>query len=219
MSESEMSPGEALSSAPAAAGEEDAASASTLSEAAIIAGLEAERAELREQLLRAMAETGNVRLRAERDLTAARDFAVDRFARDLLGVADNLERALKVAVDTNNEPDRQLWPASLRTLYEGVELTERALMHAFDRHQLRKLSPVGEAFDPNLHQAVAQIPSPLAAGQVAEVFQAGYTLSGRVLRAAMVAVSAGPVAEAAHAGAPASAAASVTPVAEPEAGA
>lgn len=195
MSESEMNRSEILSAATDGIREGDAASAEVTREAAIIAQLEAERADLKEQLLRAIAETGNVRMRAERDVAAARDFGVDRFARDLLGVADNLERALKVAQDAAGETDRQTWPDSLRNLFEGVELTGRALMHAFDRNQLKKLAPLGEAFDPNLHQAVAQIPSGLPAGQVAELFQPGYTLAGRVLRAAMVAVSAGPMAE------------------------
>lgn len=201
MSEPEITPNDPDAAAHAATGAPDAPDPAPVTDASIIAQLEAERADLKEQLLRAIAETGNVRIRADRDLAAAREFAVDRFARDLLGVADNLERALKVAQEAAGETDRQLWPDSLRTLFEGVELTERALMHAFDRHQLKKLTPLGEVFDPNLHQAVAQIPSALPAGQVAELFQAGYLLSGRVLRAAMVAVSAGPITDASPAGA------------------
>lgn len=160
-----------------------------------IAELEAELAGQKDQMLRALAEAGNARQRAERDIAQARDFAIERFARDMLPIADNLERALQAAAQSTHDSPRHDWPEALRQLYDGIELTERALLTNFERHGLKKVAATGSAFDPNLHQAVAQIPSDIPAGQVAETFQSGFTLAGRVLRAAMVAVSAGQAAQ------------------------
>ncbi len=140
-------------------------------------------AQSQEQLLRALAEVENVRKRGERAVQEARVYAIERFARDLMAVSDHLQRAVQSAPETPDE--------SVRNLIEGVQLTEKSLTEIFSRHGLRAFGNRGDRFDPNLHQAVAQIPSDIAAGAVAEVFQAGYTLGDRTVRAAMVAVSLG----------------------------
>lgn len=146
---------------------------------------EAELAKARDETLRALAEAENTRRRAERQSQEARAYAIERFATDLLPVADTLSRALAAAPS-------ELADDALRNLVTGLELTERSLLDTFTRHGLKRVGEKGEAFDPKLHQAVAQIPSPLPAGQIAEVMQPGYVLADRTIRAAMVAVSAGP---------------------------
>lgn len=140
---------------------------------------------LKDGALRAMAEAENTRRRAERDRTEARLYAIDKFARDLLPIGDTLARALAAVTD------EQKADAGFLSFVEGIEMTEKELYAAFERHGLQRIGLQGEKFDPNLHQAVAQIPSAIPKGNIAEVFQQGFTLSGRVLRAAMVAVSAG----------------------------
>jgi molecular chaperone GrpE len=147
--------------------------------------LQAELAKARDEMLRALAEVENTRRRADRQAQEARVYAIDRFAADLLPVADSLSRALQAA-------PRDDLDEGFRNLLTGVELTERALLEAFARHGLRRIGAKGEAFDPNLHQAVAQAPSDQPAGKIAEVMQPGYVLGDRTLRAAMVLVSAGP---------------------------
>ncbi len=145
---------------------------------------------LKDAGLRALAEGENIRRRAEREKTEARLYAIDKFARDLLSVADNLGRAITTA------PEAFKGDAAFDGYVTGVEMTERELQGAFERHGLQKIGAQGDKFDPTFHQAVAQIPSDLPAGEIAQVFQPGYVLGGRTLRAAMVAVSAGqPVAE------------------------
>jgi molecular chaperone GrpE len=148
------------------------------------AAFEAELTKARDELLRALAEVENTRRRAERQAAEARTYAIDRFAGDLLPVADTLGRALAAA-------PRDSADEALKTLITGVELTERALIEAFARHGLRRVGAKGDVFDPNLHQAVAQAPSDQPAGTVLEVMQPGYVLGDRTLRAAMVLVSAG----------------------------
>jgi molecular chaperone GrpE len=153
------------------------------------AALEAELAKARDEMLRALAEVENTRRRAERTAQEARIYAIDRFAGDLLAVADTLGRAIAAA--PRDDVDE-----GFRNLLTGVELTERALLDAFSRHGLKRVGAKGDTFDPNLHQAVAQAPSDLPAGKVAEVMQPGYVLGDRTLRAAMVLVSTGPAAQA-----------------------
>jgi molecular chaperone GrpE len=148
---------------------------------------QAEIAKLKDDLLRALAETENTRRRGERQAQEARAYAIDKFARELLPVADNLGRAL----ETLPADVRASAGETITTFIEGVALTEKALLEAFGRHGVRRIGAKGEAFDSNLHQAVAQIPSDAPAGSVAEVFQPGYMLAERTLRPAMVAVSAG----------------------------
>lgn len=147
------------------------------------ADLAQELAQTQEQLLRALAEVENVRKRGERTVQDARLYAIERFARDLMAVSDNLQRAVQSAPAVPDD--------SVLSLIEGVQLTEKSLGEIFTRHGLRAIGARGDRFDPNLHQAVAQIPSDVAAGAVAEVFQAGYVLGDRTVRAAMVAVSLG----------------------------
>ena len=156
----------------------------------IAAALEASRAEasqLKDQLLRALAETENVRRRAQRDREDASKFAVTGFARDLLPVADNLRRALE-SIPAETIESNEL----LKTLSEGVELTERQLHGAFERHKIRKIEPLGEKFDSNLHQAMFEVPgTDQPAGTVVQLLQPGYLLNDRLLRPAMVGVAKG----------------------------
>jgi molecular chaperone GrpE len=155
-----------------------------------VAFFEVELTKARDDMLRALAEVENTRKRAARDIQDARAYAIDRFARDLLPVADTLSRAVQAV----SPQARAGADEALRTLIEGVELTERAMVEAFGRHGLKRVGVRGEAFDPNLHQAVAQAPSEAPANTVAEVMQPGYVLGERTLRPAMVVVSAGPAA-------------------------
>jgi len=151
--------------------------------------LEAELTKARDDMMRALAEVENTRRRAERQAQEARAYAIDKFARDLLPVADTLTRALAAAPAGADE--------ATQNVLAGIELTERAMVEAFARHGLKRVGAKGEAFDPNLHQAVAQQPSDHPANTVLEVLQPGYVLGDRTLRAAMVLVSAGPAAGAA----------------------
>jgi molecular chaperone GrpE len=156
---------------------------------AAYAALEKERDVLKDNMLRALAETDNVRKRANRQIEDARLYAVEKFARDLLNVSDNLARA----VDSIPADARATLPDSVRTALEGVELTQKELVSALSRHGVTAIdaSP-GAAFDPALHQAVTQVPSAHPAGSVAELYQSGWRIGDRTLRAAMVAVSGGP---------------------------
>lgn len=155
----------------------------------VVAALEKERDVLKDNMLRALAETDNVRKRANRQIEDARLYAVEKFARDLLNVSDNLARTLE-AVPAEA---RASAPDSIKTALEGVDLTQKELVSVLSRHGVTAIdaSP-GAAFDPALHQAVTQVPSPHPAGSVAELYQSGWRIGDRVLRAAMVAVSAGP---------------------------
>lgn len=142
-------------------------------------------AEQRESVLRAQAEVQNMRRRCESDVEKAHKFALEKFSGELLPVLDNLERALRAVPDSQRE--------QVRGLYEGVELTLKGFAETLARFQIRQVNPVGEPFDPQLHQAIAQVPNPsVAPNSVLEVMQKGYTLNGRVLRAAMVVVSRAP---------------------------
>jgi molecular chaperone GrpE len=156
-----------------------------------IAALQAETAQLKEQLLRYAAEAENTKRRAEREANDARAYAIQKFARDLLEVADNLSRALA------HEPAGVDDPA-VKNFVLGVEMTEKALLGAFERNGLKRLAPLrGEKFDPHQHQAMAEVPgSDVAAGGVVDVMQAGYELLGRLVRPAMVTVAAKEVASA-----------------------
>jgi molecular chaperone GrpE len=130
----------------------------------------------------------NLRKRTEREVADTRQFAIATFARDVLAVADNMHRALE-AIDSEL---RDSTDTKMKSLVEGVELTERELMKVLERNGVRKFSPVAEKFDPNLHQAMYEVPdSDAAPGTVAQVIQAGYMLGDRVLRPAMVAVAKG----------------------------
>ena len=150
-----------------------------------IAKLEAEVAGLKDQLLRAMAETENTRRRAQRDREDASKYAVSSFAKDLVGVADNLRRALEAVPPEGREKDEML-----KSLAVGVEATERQLFGAFERAGIKKVDPTGEPFDPNFHQVMFEIENTgKPAGTVVQVLQPGYTIHGRLLREAMVGVA------------------------------
>ncbi|WP_409432472.1 nucleotide exchange factor GrpE [Litorimonas sp. RW-G-Af-16] len=153
-----------------------------------VAQLEAELAALKDQALRAMADAENVKKRAEREVAAARVFGIERFAMDVLSVHDNLSRALQT-LDGKAKEDLG---DNAKNLLDGIELTEKDLIMILSRHGVRAVPGVGAKFDPNVHQAVAQIPSDEDKGHVATVMQTGFTLGERTLRAAMVAVSTGP---------------------------
>ena len=148
----------------------------------------AENAEIKDRLLRTLAEMENLRRRTEKEIKDARDYAVSGFARDLLSVADNFDRAL-AAVPAEL---RDSGVAGAAPLIEGVELTGRELLKVIEKHGVRKLSPMGEKFDPNLHQAMFEIPNPqVPTGTVLQVMQDGFAIGGRVLRPALVGVSKG----------------------------
>lgn len=144
---------------------------------------------LKDQLLRALAEMENTKKRAEREVKDTRAYAVTGFARDMLDVADNLSRALQSISDEAKSEAGE----ALKTLLEGVEMTERRLLSSLERHGVKKVEPApGDALDPNMHQAAAQIPADQPKGAIAHVMQPGYKIGDRTLRAAMVVVSAGP---------------------------
>lgn len=150
--------------------------------------LEAANAELNDRILRLAAELENTRRRADREKTDASRYAIASFARDLLNVADSLDRALNNAPAENGETNAE----TVSGFVTGVKMTERALAAALERHGVKKIDPKGAKFDPNLHQAVAQAPAAgVPAGYVAETAQPGFVIGDRVLRAAMVIVSTG----------------------------
>jgi len=144
--------------------------------------------ELKDQLLRTLAEMENLRKRTEREVQDARTYGVASFARDVLAVGDNIRRALDATgADWKTKTD-----ATGQALLEGVELTERELLKALEKHGVRKIEPKGQKFDPNLHQAMFELDDPsVPAGTVVQVLQAGFTIGDRILRPAMVGVAKG----------------------------
>lgn len=153
-----------------------------------VEALKAELANMKDQALRALAESENVKRRAEKEVAAARVYGIEKFAQDILSVYDNLSRAI-LTLDGKAHEDMG---ANAKNLLDGIELTEKDLMAALARHGIKAVPGKGSKFDPNVHQAVAQIPSDEDKGNVAEVMQTGFTIGERTLRAAMVAVSTGP---------------------------
>lgn len=152
-----------------------------------IAALEAENGKLKDQALRALAETENIRRRSEREREDTAKYAISGFAKSLLDAADNLRRAIDAVPAEAVETD----PA-LKTLVDGVAATERQLLAAFERHGVTRIEPVGEAFDPNFHQAMFELPGTgKPSGTIVQVVQPGYVLQGRLLRPAMVGVAKG----------------------------
>jgi len=148
--------------------------------------LRAEVAELKEKHLRALAEVENTRRRAERDRLDASQYAVTRFARDMLAVSDNLQRALQ-----HFPPDtRADAPPAVKAVLEGVEATERQLAGTLERHGVRAISASDAKFDPHLHQAIAEVPAERKQpGTIVDVVQTGYVIADRLLRPAMVTVA------------------------------
>jgi molecular chaperone GrpE len=147
-----------------------------------------ENADLKDRLLRALAEMENLRRRTEREVADSRAYAISAFARDLLGVADNMRRALDaVGTSAGESVD-----PGMRGLIDGVELTERELINVLEKHGVKKLDPQGTKFDPHRHQAMVEVPDPsVPAGTVVQVVQPGYTIGERVLRPALVTVAKG----------------------------
>ena len=155
-----------------------------------------EAAEARDKMLRTLAEMENLRKRTTREVADARIYGITGFARDVLEIADNLQRALDAVpaeARANADP-------GLKALIEGVELTERSLHNTLEKNGVKKLDPSGGKFDPNFHQAMFEVPDPsVPAGTVVQVVQAGYTIGDRVLRPALVGVSKGGAKQAAAA--------------------
>ena len=150
--------------------------------------LEREHAEMKDRVLRTLAEMENLRKRTDREVADARLYGASSFARDVLAVADNMRRALD-AVPPEARADAE---AGMKSLVEGVELTERELLKALEKNGVRQFSPQGEKFDPNVHQAIFEIPdASVPAGSVVQVVQPGYMIGERVLRPALVGVSKG----------------------------
>jgi molecular chaperone GrpE len=146
-----------------------------------------EAAELKDRLLRSLAEMENLRRRTDREVADARAYALTSFARDLVGVADNMRRALDAAND-----GRAFAEGPAKALREGVELTERELLKVLEKHGVKRFDPQGMRFDPNLHQAMFEVPdTTVPSGSVAQVIQPGYMIADRVLRPALVGVSKG----------------------------
>ncbi len=149
---------------------------------------EAERDEMKDRLLRTLADMENLRRRTEREVADARAYGVTSFARDMLNVADNLRRAL----ESVPAEAREGMEGALQALVEGVELTERDLLKTLERHGVRRLEPQGQKFDPNHHQAMFEVPDPsVPNGTVTQVVQAGYVIGDRVLRPALVGIAKG----------------------------
>ncbi len=145
-------------------------------------------AEFKDKLLRTLAEMENLRKRTAREVADAELRGITAFARDMLGVADNMRRALDAVT-----PDvRNSGQAAVASLIDGVELTERELLKALEKNRVRQFAPQGEKFDPNLHQAIFEVPdASVPAGHVVQVVQPGYMIGERVLRPALVGVSKG----------------------------
>ena len=153
-----------------------------------VEALAKELAEARDRTLRTLAEMENLRKRTAKEVSDARAYGITGFARDVLDIADNLQRAL----DAVPAETRELADPMLKTLIEGVELTERSLLNALEKNGVKKFDPSGEKFNPNFQQAMYEVPDPsVPAGTVVQVVQAGYTIGERVLRPALVGVSKG----------------------------
>ena len=140
--------------------------------------------ELRDRLLRAMAELENTRKRAERDRVEANKYAVTGFARSILSVADNLRRAIESVPDDDRENE------TIKTLLAGIEMTERELLKVFEQQGVKSINPLGEKFDHNFHQAMFEVESTgQPAGTIVQVMEPGYVIAERLLRPAMVGIA------------------------------
>lgn len=158
--------------------------------------LKAEIADLKDKLLRAMAEVENIRRRAERDKQDASQFAITRFARDMLGVADNFSRAMLACP----QDAREAADPKIKGILEGVEATERQLLSTLENFGVKVIDTTDGKFDPNLHQAIAEVPdAEKPKGAIVSVVQTGFKIGERLLRPAMVTVSSGPAPQAAPA--------------------
>ncbi len=161
------------------------ADAPTLEEALQqIAVLDKKLAEATDKMLRALAETENTRRRLERERQDTAKFAVSNFAREMLTVSDNLRRALNAVPAGESEKNEQI-----KTIYTGVEATERDLLRVFEKNNIKKIDPLNQKFDPNLHEVIFEIPSDRNPGTVLQVVEPGYMIHDRLLRPARVGVA------------------------------
>jgi molecular chaperone GrpE len=168
-------------------GDDMASAGDNQSESPESAALAQEVAETKDKLLRALAEMENLRRRTEREVTDARTYGVTGLARDLIGVADDLRRALDAA-----DESAAIIDGPAKTLCDGVELIERQFLKVLEKHGVRMFDPQGARFDPNVHQALFEVPdAEIPAGSVVQVIQPGFMIGDRVLRPAMVGVSKG----------------------------
>ena len=155
---------------------------------AIIDALNAENAQLKDKALRTMADMENLRRRTEKEVVDARTYAVSSFVRDMLTVADNMRRG----IESVPQEQRTSADGALKTLLEGVELTERDLLKTLEKYGIKQIDPQGQRFDPNLHQAMFEVEdTSVTTGTVVQVVQAGFVIGERVLRPALVGVSKG----------------------------
>lgn len=147
-----------------------------------------ELAEAKDRTLRTLAEMENLRRRTAKEVTDARTFGISSFARDVLDIADNLQRAL----DAVPEETKAAADPGLKALIEGVELTERSLLNTLEKNGVKKFDPTGEKFDPNFQQAMFEVPdASVPSGTVVQVIQTGYKIGERILRPALVGVAKG----------------------------
>lgn len=150
-----------------------------------IAELQAQNADLKDRLLRAAAEMENMRRRYEREMADTRQYAVTGFAREVLSIGDNLSRALAAVPEEARKED-----GALKALLDGVEMTERELLRVLDKHNVKRIEPHGEKFDPNFHQAMFEVEHEEAPhGTVVQVIQPGYSIGERILRPALVGIA------------------------------
>ncbi len=162
--------------------------AETEPQADLLAPLVAERDELKDRVLRTLAEMENLRRRTEREVADARTYAVTNFARDMLNAADNIRRAL----ESVPEAERNEATGAFKALIDGIELTERDLGKTLERHGVKAIEPKGQRFDPNRHQAMFEVPdTEVPSGTVVQVMQSGYVIGDRTLRPALVGVAKG----------------------------
>lgn len=165
----------------------DAPEAMLAAAAARVGELEGQIADLTDRLLRAHADMDNMRKRTEKEKADTAKFAISKFAGDMIGVADNFQRALAAVPAEAAEQD-----GALKSLLEGVAMIERAFLQALERHNVKKIDPSGELFNPHLHQAVMEQHNPdVAAGTILQVYEVGYTIEDRLLRPAAVVVAKG----------------------------
>lgn len=166
----------------------DVAAGGEPSEDDVLMRLAAENEELKDRALRLAAEMENLRRRTQRDVADAKSYAIATFARDMLSVSDNLQRALEAIPQEAKDSD----DAGFKALIDGVQMTERDMLATLERHGVKKLTPEGEKFDPNFHQAMFEVPNTeVPNNTVVQVVQAGFAIGERVLRPAMVGVAKG----------------------------
>jgi molecular chaperone GrpE len=178
-----LEPDDALFSSPETPAQAAPENETIASLIASMTAIEAEKNELKERLLRALADTENLRRRAEKDVQDARLYGITAFAKDMVNVADNLRRAME------SLPEGSV-PEGFQPLTEGLDLTERDLLKTLERHGIRKIEPRGEKFDPHAHQAMFEAPNPdIPNGYVMEVIQPGFSIGERILRPALVGVA------------------------------